>query len=174
MSVAGNRKTTIGLDHSGAPHAGAFVPKDHPAAMPSHPHAVPNRAGTVDHANAHADLGVAPKPKRALTTSPPITGGMQAKSRRDGQYFHGLSGQDLSRYDADGPDPLSGAPVAKRLTEPAITPTMRSRTSPGLTDEHFRALGKLLLSTATASPDDKAALAHYGIGVLPSSTTEKS
>lgn len=172
MSIAGNRRTTIGVDHTGAPHAGAFVPKDHPAAMPSHRNAVPNHAGMTDHTNTHANLGVQPKPKRALTTSPPIAGGMQAKSRRTGEHFHGLSGQDLSRYDANGPDPMAPGAPRKRLTEPGITPTMRSRTSPGLTDEHFRALGKLLLSTAAASPDDKAALAHYGVGTLPSSTTE--
>lgn len=44
---------------------------------------------------------------------------------------------------------------AKVLTEPRITPGMRSRTSPGLIDQHFRALGRLLLSNATAGRDDR-------------------
>lgn len=170
MSVTGNRKTTIGLDHSGAPHAGSFVPVGHPAAMASHPHAVPSRAGMVDHTNVHADLGKQPKPKRALTTSPPIAGGMTAKSRRTGEHFHNIGGQDLSRFDAAGPDPLAGPPAGKRLSPVKIAPTMRSRTSPGLTNDLHVQLGRAILDEArnASSVDDRL----YGVGSLPSRTTE--
>ncbi|HUI12572.1 MAG TPA: hypothetical protein VL048_03775 [Xanthobacteraceae bacterium] len=170
-------KNPFGVGHDGRPKAVINV---HPGMSVSHDRHMPGRQ--IEH-----DVHVAEGMKRTYSGGidprvgavakhqgpVPVHGAMAAKSRRTGEHFDGVGGDGISRYDADpGTNPTLGPPVGKRLTEPAITPTMRSRTSPGLTGEHFRMLGKLLLSTATASPDDKAALAHYGIGTLPSSTTE--
>jgi hypothetical protein len=101
----------------------------------AHPHAeaAKNIAGQVDHTNVKVDLGRPPLPKRAFTTAPPeIHSGMNAKSK-SGVHFAGLSGQDLSRYDANpGNDPLAGAPRGKRLTPVQRSPGMRSRVSDAL------------------------------------------
>lgn len=189
MSIAGNRKTTIGVGHDGAPHPGAFVPANHPNALASHPHAMPKvHSGMADVTNVKATLGKAPKPKRANMTTPPIAGGMTAKSRRTDEHFHNVGGQDLSRYDASGPDPLAGAPRGKRLTDPQPVPGQRSRITdpahggaPG--EAHakgrpdavaMRELGARILAEATCAPDDAMALRHYGVGTLPQVTKEQS
>jgi hypothetical protein len=66
-----------------------------------HPQAAAQVAGKIVDTQVHADLGVAPKQKKAFTGASQIHSGMMAKSRKDGTHFAGLSGQDLSRYDAD-------------------------------------------------------------------------
>jgi len=106
----------------------------HPGVGVVHPHAVAatNQAGLIDHKRVKADLGVAPKAKRAFTTAPEIPSGMMGKARSDGTHFAGVSGQDLSRYDADGPDPLSGAPRGKTLGTVRPVPGQRSRTNEGV------------------------------------------
>ena len=76
----------------------------------------------------HADLGKTARVKRAFTAPPEIHSGSNAKSR-SGTHFNGLSGQDLSRYDADGPDPMAGPTQGKRLTPVQPSPGMRSRTN---------------------------------------------
>ena len=108
--------------------------RTHPGVGVAHPHAVmaTNQAGLIDHKHVKVDLGVAPKAKRAFTTAPEIHSGMNAKSRKDGTHFAGLSGQDLSRYDANGPDPLSGAPRGKTLAPVQPVPGQRSRTNEGV------------------------------------------
>lgn len=174
MSVIGKRKSTIGLGHDGAPKPGAFVPLDHPQAMGAHPHSIEasNVAGGMeDHTNVKADLGKAPKLKRAFMTVPPIAAGMTAKSRSDGTHFHNIGGQDLSRYDADpGNDPLRGPARGKRMTPVQPVPGQRSRTEP-MAD--LKSLGSAVLAEAFAAsaPDDR--MAHgYGFGALPGATSE--
>jgi hypothetical protein len=118
-----------------------------------------------------------------------IHSGMVRQSRRDGTYFGGLSGQDLSRYDAAGPDPLSGAPRGKRLTEVTPVPGQRSTLNdsfpsaePGaahkradeikdVTAQFSRDLAEKILDEAGdhSAPDDRRAL---GIGTLPQQTEE--
>lgn len=174
MSITGKKRSSIGLGHDGAPKPGAFVPHDHPAAMGVHPHAIEAsniKAGMQDQTNVHADLGKPAKPKRALTTTPPIAGGMTAKSRSDGTHFHNIGGQDLSRYDSDpGKDPLRGPPRGKNLTPPAPSFGQRSRIDP---TADMKALGAAVLAEAFAAsaPDDRAAHG-YGIGTLPDATNE--
>lgn len=109
--------------------------RTHPGVGYAHPHAeaAKNVAGQIDHTHVKADLGTAPKPKRAFTTAPQVHSGMMAKSRKDGTHFAGLSGQDLSRYDANpGDDPLSGAPRGKVVTPVQPHSSMRSRTNDAL------------------------------------------
>ena len=105
--------------------------RTHPGIGHAHPHAVAatNQAGLIDHKHVKADLGVAPKAKRAFTTAPQIHSGMMGKARSDGTHFAGVGGQDLSRYDANGPDPLSGAPRDKALAPVQPVPGQRSRTN---------------------------------------------
>jgi len=95
----------------------------------SHPRAVPNAAGQVDHTQVHADLGKPPLPKKAFTEAgkPEVHSAMMGKSRKDGTHFAGLSGQDLSRYDADAADPLSAPPRGKKLSPLVPSPGMRDR-----------------------------------------------
>lgn len=102
--------------------------KTHPGIGHAHPSAAPNAAGMVDHTTVHADLGKAPLPKRAFTTSPEIHNGMMGKSRSDETHFAGVGGQDLSRYDSNpGDDPLSALPRGKRLTAVQPVPGQRFR-----------------------------------------------
>lgn len=100
----------------------------------AHPKAVAatNIAGTIDHDNVKLILGKPPLPKRAFASAPEIHSGMNAKSRKDGTHFAGLSGQDLSRYDGDGPDPLAAPPRGKQLTPVQPVPGQRSRTDDAL------------------------------------------
>lgn len=128
----------------------------------AHPHAVVIVAGQKEQTNVHADLGVTPKIKHAHQVANPIHDGMMAKSTKDGTHFSGLSGQDLSHYDADPGNALSGRevmggnlPMGKRLTPPKFAPGMRSRANDALssgypgtahakfTDEHRAALHEL-------------------------------
>jgi hypothetical protein len=161
MSIAGKNRTTLGVDHTGAPRKGQYSAPGE-AGLISHRHAVPKVNGVRDVTSVTATLGKAPLPKRAHLESPPIHNGMNAKSRRDGTHFSGLSGQDLSRYDANpGDDPLVGAPRGKDLKPVALTPGMKSQTSPALTNDVHFALGKAALAEAKMSPDDKMAC---GIG----------
>lgn len=187
MSVTGKRKSTIGVGHDGAPKPGAFVPFDHPRAMGSHPDATEWAKGAVEQTHVKADLGRAPKVKRALLTAPPIAGGMTAKSRRTGEHFHNVGGQDLSRYDADpGKNPLGGAPRGKALTPVTPVPGQRSRVGEvdnGEPGQHqarnkpdvtgMRALGEQIMREAFAvSGSDHPA--NLGVGSLPDSTNENS
>lgn len=174
----------MGPDHSGAP---AHFARPGEPGLISHPHALPKvTSGMQDQTNVKADLGVRPKVKHAHLIAAPIHDGMMAKSRKDGTHFSGLSGQDLSRYDANGPDPLAGPPRGKRLTPVQINPGSRSRNADSLASEeagvaHARAkasdqsalhaaLGKAIISEALAhsSVDDR----RYGIGALPPATEE--
>ena len=165
--------------------------KTHPGIGHAHPHAeaAKNIAGQIDLTHVKADLGVAPKPKRAFTESPEIHSGMNAKSRRTGTHFGGLSGQDLSRFDANGPDPLSGPPRGKRLTPVQPVPGQRSRVNDALAsaepgaahraamlgrDDFTKGLNdtaKAVLDEAgnASAVDDRRAL---GIGTLPQTTVE--
>lgn len=103
--------------------------RTHPGVGVAHPHAIAaaNMAGKSAHRHVKADLDVAPKPKRAFTSAPEIHSGMIGKSRKDGTHFAGLSGQDLSKYDANGPDPLSSPPRGKVSTPVQPVPGQRSR-----------------------------------------------
>lgn len=151
----------------------------------AHPHALPNAAGMVDHTRVPMTLGKQPLPKNAWTP-PPIHSGMMAKSRKDGTHFSGVSGPDIARYDADGPDPLAGPPQGKRTARAEINPGCRDRSGDSLASEDagvaaarakakgfeaMQALGRAILNEAAAgsAPDDRRAL---GIGTLPGSTTE--
>jgi hypothetical protein len=147
-------------------------------------------AGQTDQTHVKADLGKAPLTKRAFTTAPEIHSGMNAKSK-SGVHFGGLSGQDLSRYDADpGDDPLSALPSGKRLTAVMPVPGQRSRVNDPLAggepgQVHATAMlnkdqllrnsqqlaAKVLLEAADNSTlQDRMAL---GIGTLPQSVTEE-
>jgi hypothetical protein len=118
MSVAGSRKSTIGPGHDGGPKAGFYAAPGE-AGLTSHPHSVPKASGMEEVTGVKATLGKPPKMKRAYTDPVPMHNGSNAKSRRTGEHFHGLSGQDLSRYDANpGDDPLAGAPRGKKLAPP--------------------------------------------------------
>lgn len=87
--------------------------RTHPGVGVAHPHAVAatNQAGLIDHKNVKVDLGKAPKAKTAFTSAPEIHSGMMGKARSDGKHFAGLSGQDLSHYDADPGSALTGGDV---------------------------------------------------------------
>lgn len=166
--------------------------KTHPGIGYAHPHAeaAKNIAGQIDQTHVHADLGKVPLPKRAFTTTPEVHSGFNAKSRSDGTHFAGLSGQDISRYDANpGDDPLAGPPRDKVLSPVQASPGMRSRVNDALSSEapgvaHDRAMlnkDQLLKNAADLSarvlaeagnnsaPDDRRAL---GIGTLPGAVTE--
>jgi hypothetical protein len=105
--------------------------KIHPGIGHAHPHYAGNVAGQTDQTHVKADLGKPPLPKRAFTEALEIHSGMNAKAK-DGTHFAGLSGQDLSRYDADpaGLDTVSaieGPPRGKRLSPVQPSFGMRSR-----------------------------------------------
>ncbi len=151
--------TRVGPGHDGKPRHFA---RSGEASLISHPHAVPNAAGMVDHTNVSATLGKQPLPKHAHLHSPPIHSGMMARSK-SGTHFSGLSGQDLSRYDADGPDPLAGPPQGKRTARAEINPGCRDRSGDSLASEdagvaharatakgteHIHALGKAIMDEA--------------------------
>ena len=57
--------------------------RTHPGIGHAHPHAeaAKNVAGQIDHRRVNADLGTAPKPKRAFTTAPQIHSGMMGTAR---------------------------------------------------------------------------------------------
>ncbi len=95
--------------------------RTHPGVGVVHPQAAAQVAGKIADKKVHADLGVAPKQKKALTTAPELHSGMMGKARSDGTHFAGVGGQDLSRYDADpsGLDTKSaieGPPRGKALS----------------------------------------------------------
>jgi hypothetical protein len=166
--------------------------KIHPGGVGVHPHYVGNVAGQTDQTNVHADLGKAPRTKRAFTEPLEIHNGSNAKSR-SGTHFAGLSGQDLSRYDADGPDPLAGPAQGKRLAPVQPSPGMRSRTNDpvgggvcvdGRNPAHDAAmlgrndftkgmqnLSKRVLDEA-ADAADRQTRSALGIGTLPGAVTE--
>ena len=167
--------------------------KTHPGIGHAHPHAeaAKNAAGMIDHTNVTINLGKPPLPKKAFTTAPEIHSGMNAKSRKDGTHFAALSGQDLSRYDADpGDDPLAGPPRGKRLTPVQPVPGQRSRVNdalasaePGAAHKAAMAskdqftkgmtdLSKQVLDEAGNAADLQTRLA-LGIGTLPSAVTEE-
>lgn len=113
--------------------------RTHPGVGVVHPHAAAQVAGKIVDTQVHADLGVAPKPKKAFTTAgaPQIHSAMMGKARSDGTHFAGLSGQDLSRYDADpsGLDTVSvveGPPRGKVLTPVQPSFGQRDRTNDAL------------------------------------------
>jgi hypothetical protein len=152
----------------------------------AHRNYLPKTSGPQDTINVHADLGVAPKVKKAFTERPEIHSGMMAKSKRTGEHFAGLGGQDLSRFDGDpGMDALGGAPRGKVLTPPTPAFGQRSRQTesafpvlpPGVNNKLHRGAGvdhqlaRRIFGEATSSADDRLALAHYGIGKLPDETT---
>ncbi len=146
--------------------------KTHPGIGHAHPHYVGNVAGQSDQTNVHSDLGKPPLPKRAFTEVPEIHSGMNAKSRKDGTHFAGLSGQDLCRYDANGPDPLSGPPHGKRLTPVMASPGMKDQSAaPFANDVSRAAAAKAILDEAGTAADLQTRWA-LGIGKLPDQTTE--
>ncbi len=108
--------------------------RTHPGIGHAHPQAAAQVAGKIVDTQVHADLGVAPKQKKAFTGAPQIHSGMMAKARSDGTHFAGLSGQDLSRYDADpsGLDTVAaieGPPRGKRLSPVSPSFGQRDRTN---------------------------------------------
>jgi hypothetical protein len=91
----------------------------------------------------------------------------------------GLSHATESAPDASAPSPLDKAAPGKRTVLAKAVPGQRSRTSdtshsgaPG--ENHARAAGKgvdhalgaAVLGEAASAPDDRAALAHLGVGSL--------
>jgi hypothetical protein len=165
--------------------------RNHPGIGYAHPHSVPNKAGEVDQTHVHADLGKAPLPKRAFTEAgrPEVHSGMMAKSET-GTHFAGLSGQDLSRYDAEGPDPFSAPPRGKKLAPLAPHPSMRDRFNDALSSgspgaAHSRAMqsrdqftkgqvdmaDRVLTEAANAKGSD--IFDKLALGKLPATTTEE-
>jgi hypothetical protein len=165
--------------------------RNHPGVGYAHPHAVAakNIAGQIDQTNVHADLGKPPLPKRAFTETPEIHSGMMGKSKT-GTHFAGLSGQDLSRYDADGPDPLSAPPRGKKLAPLAPHPSMRDRFDDALSSgspgaAHSKAMqsrdqftkgqvdmaDKVLSEAASAKGSD--IFDKLALGKLPAAVSEK-
>ncbi len=125
-----------GQSRMGPGHDG--VPRHHTRpgepGLIAHPHAVEFVSGQQDHTSeVH---GTTPgKVKHAHMVASPIHDGMMGKSRRTGTHFSGLSGQDLSHYDADPGNALSGPevmghnlPMGKKLTPVAPAFGQRSRT----------------------------------------------
>ena len=173
--------------------------RTHPGVGVVHPHAAAQVAGKIVDTQVHADLGVAPKPKKAFTTAgaPQIHSGMMGKARSDGTHFAGLSGQDLSRYDADpsGLDTKSaveGPPRGKRLSPVSPSFGQRDRTNDpvgggvvvdGRNPAHDKAMlnraaftkgmtdisKDVMAQGAAGSADPMTKLIH---GALPDSTTE--
>ncbi len=160
----------------------------------AHPHAeaAKNVAGQIDHTNVNINLGKPPLPKRAFAgPAPEVHSGMNAKSRKDGTHFAGLSGQDLSKYDADpGNGPLAGPPRGKRLTPVQPVPGQRSRINDALASAEPGAahkaamvnrdaftkgmadMSKAVLDEAGNAADLQTRYA-LGIGKLPDAATEE-
>jgi hypothetical protein len=126
----------MGPGYDGAPKPGHY--SDTPVLL-SHPHSVANAAGLTDQTHVKADLGRAPKIKRAFTDQIPIHGGMEGQSSQ-GATFGGdhKSALDALTGLAVVPDksgkvaaehPLSKPPVAKGYKVPEFSPGMRSRTT---------------------------------------------
>lgn len=168
--------------------------RTHPGLGHAHPATVAatNQAGKIDHLNTKANLNKPPLPKRAFQEAhaPEIHSGMLGKSRRTGQHFAGVSGTDLSRFDANpGDDPTAALPRGKVLTPVQPVPGQRSRANDPLhggapgeahaahqrnADQFTRGLRDLstgILDDAGnhSAVDDRRAL---GIGDLPQQVRE--
>jgi hypothetical protein len=170
--------------------------RTHPGVGVAHPHAeaAKNVAGQIDHTNVKLALGKPPLPKKAFTDTPEIHSAMMGKARSDGTHFAGLSGQDLSRYDADpsGLDTVSvveGPPRGKALSPVQPSFGQRDRTNDALSsgvpgaahkaamlsrDEFTKGMVEIskdvLDQAANARGSDAFDRARFG--KLPDSTTE--
>ena len=91
------------------------------------PHNVPNMARMTERTTVKATLGRMPLPKRSAYERPPVHSGMTMKSRRTGVHYQAIGGDEMSRFDANGPSPLSGAPRGKRVAPVAVNPGCRDR-----------------------------------------------
>lgn len=155
-----SNKSPFGVGHDGRPMGVPNAPGTHSPARQSDAfkgRAVPGNIARDGAPKFHHDV--------------PVHGAMNAKSRRTGEHFDGVGGDGISRYDANpGTNPTLGPPAGKRLSPVRIAPTMRSRTSPGLTNDLHVQLGRAILDEArsASSVDDRL----YGVGSLPSSTDE--
>lgn len=125
--------------------------------------------------HTNATLGKPGKPKGYAV---PPHNGMHTRSRDGGVH---LGGNALSRATANPANPLGGPPRGKVLAPVQPVPGQRSRVNdplhggaPG--ESHakgkpdttaMRDLGRAILAEATCAPDDRAALADYGVGALP-------
>jgi hypothetical protein len=120
--------------------------------------------GAGTHVEGHAVLGNIARdgaPKRH--TDVMVNPGMVAKSRKTGLlHTHAHS---IDYTDSDPGNPLkAGPPRGKDLRPVPIKPGMRSRTSPGLTNDVHFALGKIAMDNATKSGGTPAH--ELGIGKL--------
>ena len=165
-----------------------YTTPDDPTALFVHPHNVPNMARMTERTTVKATLGRMPLPKRSAYERPPVHSGMTMKSRRTGVHYQAIGGDEMSRFDANGPSPLSGAPRGKRVAPVAVNPGCRDRSQDALASEeagtaHARAkaagheamhaLGRAILNEAAnhSAPDDRRAL---GIGTLPEATSKET
>jgi hypothetical protein len=159
MSIAGKRKSTIGVGHDGA------IKQDNGAPVYTH-HSPAIARGMEAQTHTRATLGKPPKPKGY---SIGIHNGMRTVNRATGEF---VDSGHLAAYDSNSGNPLnSGPPRGKRLTVPAPVPGQRSRIQP-MNADAMRELSRQVMAEAysVAEPDHPSKL---GIGVLPSATTEK-
>ena len=107
-------------------------------------------------------------PKR--TTDVMVHPGMMTKSPVTGKLHTHAFDRDYFNFDAGSPL-KAGPPAGKRLPPVAISPTMRSRTSPRLSNDQHFALGKIVLDNATKSGGTPAD--ELGIGKsIPDTVSE--
>jgi hypothetical protein len=108
--------------------------------------------GEGPHVRGHAGSTIATNgaPKRQYPVH--VHSGMIAKSRKTGQLHVNAHSVDCAEQANPG-NPLRSPllPIGKNLHPVAIKPGMRSRTSPGLTNDQHFALGRLALEHATKS-----------------------
>lgn len=112
--------TTIGPHHDGGPRPGHYAKPGE--GLLSHPHAVPNHAGMVDHTNVKLALGKTPQPKRAFTENTPIHGGMTVQTHAGEAY----GGDHRSAVDA-----LTGRAIVPGKDGKVATEHPLTRIAPG-------------------------------------------
>jgi len=80
----------------------------------------------------------------------PVHGGMHHVGP-NGEFNAGISATAAAAALAGDKLPTDPPTIGKRLSPPAISPGMRSRTSPGLNDDAHRELGARVLAEAKGS-----------------------
>lgn len=135
-----------GPSHTGAPKDGFFAKPGEPGMLvhPNHPAHL--AVGQTEQQHVRADLGKAPKPKRAFTLggAPPIHAGMLVQTKSGGQAYgadHSSAVDALSGLRVPADSSGRGATVAHPLTKIAPpknlkpvqpVPGMRSRSNDSL------------------------------------------
>jgi len=152
--------------------------------LPGHdgrPKGVPDAPGMHGPANArateHGGTDMARNGRGKAHNSVPAHGGMTAQQKAMAGV--GGMGHGTSAPDASAANPLAPEAPGKRLSPPMAHPSMRSRIAdtahagaPG--ENHARnkgmfdpRIGRQILAEAESAPDDRAALAHMGVGINP-------